>query len=56
MGTRVVFALLLIARFASADLLLAYSIERHGARNVLPKTATLKARGGADFATLPPPP
>lgn len=50
MGTRVVCALLLLARLAAADLLLAYSIERHGARNVLPKTATLKARGQLDLA------
>lgn len=54
MGTRVVCALLLLARLAAADLLLAYSIERHGARNVLPKTATLKESDAAGGPTLLP--
>ncbi|KAL4457857.1 hypothetical protein ABPG75_012722 [Micractinium tetrahymenae] len=51
---RVVLALLLAARLVAANLLLAYSIERHGARNVLPKTATLKESDAAGGPTLLP--
>lgn len=45
---------LLLARQASGELLMVYSVQRHGARNVLPKTATLKETDAAGGPTLLP--
>ncbi|PRW05761.1 acid phosphatase [Chlorella sorokiniana] len=45
---------LLLACQAGGELLMVYSVQRHGARNVLPKTATLKESDAAGGPTLLP--
>jgi hypothetical protein len=46
--------LALLVSAVSSELVLTYSIQRHGARNVLPKSAVLTENGAAGGPTLLP--
>jgi hypothetical protein len=50
----VVSAILLLLAPAYGELILAYSIQRHGARNVLPKSALLTETDASGGPTLLP--